>query len=447
MHTGHSRVRDNSFTQTGEEPELLPEDVTFAQVLRAAGYATGVFGKWGFGPDDAYVPLGFGTGCLNETPDAGGPSGDLAANIGHPSHPPQKGFDEFLGMVRHHHATEGYWPNYLWDGNERVLLPENQGEAKATYAPDLYVRRALDFMASHRNRPFCVYLTPQLVHWPNHVPDIAPYDDMPWTEEQKRYAAQHTKLDSYVGAVMDQLTALGIADNTLVLFTSDNGPTVERAAVGSQECAEQLGPSPDAGAADHLWDTNGGLRAEKHSLYEGGIRIPMVVWGPGIVGADPQAVAGQSWSFPDVLPTLADLAGITPPSDVDGTSVRGWITGECDRAVDHPPLYWERPPYSGINVDGSPPASTTYGQAARDGRWKALRYAPGADPTVPDDQWLFELYDLEADRGEQLNVAAVNPDRRREFEAVMNAAHATAPYARAPFQPRLTGDTWHGVRC
>jgi arylsulfatase A len=428
MHTGHARVRDNSFTSTGKEPELLPEDVTFAEVLRAAGYRTGLFGKWGFGPDDDYVPLTYW-----QQEGAGGPRGDLNANVGHPSHPLQKGFDEFFGLVRHHHATEGYYPNYLWDGNRRVVLPENAGEQRGSYAPDLYTDRALDFMERHRDDRFAMVLTLQLAHWPNLVPDISPYEDKPWTLEQKRYAAMITRADTYVGMVRAKLEELGLDDSTLVMFTSDNGPTEERALAGGGDYTEQLRPSPDSAAADAMWDTTHGLRAKKHSLYEGGIRVPMIVWGPGIVRKPAPGVLARPWASYDVLPTLADFAGIAPPGDIDGVSVRPLITGEGD--VRHPPLYWERPPYDALNIDGTRPGAMTYGEAVRDGRWKGIRYAPGTDPTAPDEQWQFEVYDLEADRGERLNVAATQPAVKTQLEAIMRREHAPAPYRRAPYRP------------
>ena len=414
-------MRDNSFTATGIEPELAPDDVTFAQVLQRAGYATGAFGKWGFGPDDCYQPLGYGiAGLTSSGADAGGPVGDLSQNVGHHSHPLQSGFDEFCGLVRHHHATEGYFPRYLWHGNARVRYAENDGDAQVTYAPDVYVNAALDFMARHRHRPFALYLAPQLVHWPNHVPSTDPYADMPWTEEMKRYAAMYTRLDAYVGMVREQLETLGLADDTLVLFTSDNGTTEERAAVGSGESSRYQSPSPDSALGDELWNISGGLRARKHSLYEGGIRVPMVAWGPGVVGADAAAVAGNPWASWDLLPTLADLAGAPVPDGVDGVSVRGWITGESE--VDHPPLYWERPPYPGLNVDGTPPASATFTQAVRSGTFKGLRWAVG-DTTAHGDRWRFELYDLDVDGGEKVDVSALHPDIRSELEAVMEAEH------------------------
>lgn len=437
MHTGHARVRDNSFTETGVEPRLLPEDTTIAQVLKAAGYATGIFGKWGFGDDDAYVPLGNGIGCVNEGEGRGGPQGDLRANAGDPSHPLQKGFDEFVGFVRHHQATEGYYANYIWDGNRRVLLPENEGEKRGTFTPDLYVNRALEFMEDHRHEPFFLLLCPQLVHWPRLVPTTEPYSSMPWTENMKRYAAQHTLLDTYVGMVRKKLEELDVENDTIVFFTSDNGPTPEeQAAAGSGDCTEQLGPAPDSAAADKLWDTTAGFRGDKHCLYEGGIRVPMIVWAPGILRADRAAPAGRTWAAYDVLPTLADFAGVTPPSDVDGVSIRAWLTGESGGTVNHSPLYFERPPYMGLNADGSKPAKITYAEAARAGKWKGIRYAPGTDPEAPDDQWQFELYDLSSDPGELVNLAPLHPDVRAEIETIMKASHAPQPYARAPYQPK-----------
>jgi arylsulfatase A len=445
MHNGHARVRDNTFTDTHIQPRLLPEDVTVAEVMRSAGYATGIFGKWGFGDDDAYVAPGLTTpGCTPQAsdPPPGGPKGDLSANARDPSHPLQKGFDEFVGLVLHDQSTAGYYPNYIWDGNRRVVLPENKGEARKTYAPDLYVGRALEFIERHRADTFFLLVTPQLVHWPNLVPSTEPYQDMPWTEDVKRYAAMHTRLDMYVGQIRAQLERLGLANDTLLVFTSDNGPTeAERLVYGSGDCAKEVGPSPDSGLADQLWQTTGGLRGSKHSLYEGGYRVPMIAWGPGIVRRDGgSAVTSRPWASWDMLPTFADIAGVTAPSDIDGVSVRSWITGERRPSVDHPTLYWERPPYGAVNTDGSRPAWMTYGEAARKGRWKGLRFAPGTDPSAPRDQWQFELYDLVADRQERYNVAALHPDLRDQLVSFMEASHKPPPYGRKPYSPRATHD-------
>jgi len=424
LHTGHARVRDNSFTMTGVQPQLEREDTTWGQVLQGAGYATGAFGKWGFGPDSCYQPV------PNGLPDesGGGPVGDLRRDVGHHSHPLQKGFDEFLGTITHEHSTYGYFPNYLWDGNRRVLFPENRGGAHKTYAPDLYVRRSLDFMRKNRHRPFAVYLAPQLVHWPDLVPSTAPYDDQPWTIGLKRYAAMYTRLDMYVGMVRRQLEQLGLAHNTLVVFSSDNGTTVERLLAGGGD--SHTGPRPsESVVGDHLWDIEGGLRSEKHSLYEGGIRVPFITWGPGLVRRDGERVAAKPLAGWDLLPTFADLAGARAPRDIDGVSLRGWITGERD--VRHAPLYWERRQSDWLG--DSPPGLA---QAVRMGKWKAVRFTvAGEDPHTPDARWHFELYDLSVDRGESRNVALLNPEVRTQIEAVMNKAHVDPPYKRAPYRP------------
>jgi arylsulfatase A len=433
MHNGHARVRDNSFTTTGVDPAFEPEDTTIGQVLKAAGYSTGIFGKWGFGHDDAYVNASVGVTCQPQ------PNGPLATGAPDPSHPLQKGFDEFLGFVTHNQATEGYYAHYIWDGNERVALPENAGEQRGTFCPELYLNRALDFIERQGDQPFFCLFTPQLVHWPRHTPTMAPYEDEPWTDEQKRYAAQHTLLDTYVGRLIAKLEELGLADDTIVVFTSDNGPTPEEQFIfGSSQCTETTGPAPDSSLADTLWKTNGGLRGDKHSLYEGGIRVPMIVWGPGIVRRDTAAVASRPWASYDVLPTLADIAGVTAPSDVDGVSIRGWITGEAGRDAMHGPLYWERPPYLGSSTDASPPVESVYGEATRDGRWKAVRYTPQRDPE--SSVWTYEVYDLESDRNETTNVAATQPAVRARLQAIMERSHAPQPFHRVPYTPRPTRD-------
>jgi arylsulfatase A len=435
MHNGHARVRDNSFTETGEQPRLEPEDVTVGQVLKAAGYQTGIFGKWGFG-DDAAVPrtdvgAGVCTGGRHDHPVPEATEPDA-------SHPLQKGFDEFVGLITHNHSTEGYYPDYVWDGNARTKLPENDGEQRGTYAPELYLRRALDFVERHRRRPFFCLLTPQLVHWPALVPSTEPYAGRrDWTEDQKATAAQVTLLDAYVGRVRRTLERLGLDRNTLVLFSSDNGPTPEeRTAFGSGRCTDQTGPAPDAALAESEWAATGGLRGTKHSLYEGGIRVPLIAWGPGVLRRDGLAPVDRPWSASDLLPTLADLAGVSAPSDVDGVSIRPWLTGERRGPVRHPPLYWERPPYIGYSRDGSPPVPTTYAQAVRDKAWKLVRYAPGRSPDAPDDEWTVELYDLANDRSETHDMAQAAPDVTARLLGLIRAAHAPQPYARAPYTPR-----------
>ncbi|GAA4114108.1 arylsulfatase [Nocardioides fonticola] len=440
MHGGHARVRSNSFRTTGVQPRLLARDTTIAQVLAAAGYRTGIYGKWGFGDDDYLTPTPIGVTCsIHQAADVG--TGDFAVSNRHdPSHPLQKGFDAFEGLVTTEHAFQ-YWPDYLWRQNRRVRLPANEGEVKGTYAPQVYLEGALDFIDAHRDEEFFLYFAPQLVHFPNQVPDTKPYDDqLTWTPDMKAYASQYTLLDDHVGQIIARLKEHGLAEDTLVIFTGDNGPTPnEHLLVGSTRCADVQSPSPDSALADYLWDTNGGLRAGKHSLYEGGIRVPLVVWGPGVVRQDGAAVADNPWGSVDLLPTLADFAGITAPSDVDGVSVRDWITGERRGRIAHPPLYFERPPNTDQNLDGGPPAQLVYTTALRWGNWKAVRHAPGQDPSIPDSQAKFELYDLDSDRGELLDVSLLNPDVAARMQKRMRANHAPPPYARKAYRPRRTG--------
>jgi arylsulfatase A len=379
LHAGHAAVRENPFG--GPQSGLGDRDTTFAEVLREHGYRTGVIGKWGFGPDEPRQP----------------------------SHPNARGFEEFFGYVGHHHAHD-YFPESLWHNDARLPLPEGG------YAIDLIERRALAFIRERargaRARPFLLYLSPNAPHAPSRIPQtdaaVAAYAwRRAWSEADRGHAAQVTRLDRLVGAVVDELRRLGLAHETLVLFTSDHGPH------------EEGGTNPD------LFDANGPLRGYKRNLYEGGIRVPLIAWRPGTIA--PGRVSERVTPLTDVLPTLAELAGApVPRRPLDGVSAAPLLAGEGEGATeeheDH--LYWYR------NDPGRTPRADAeeggrigrLAEAVRRGRWKAIRYAPGRDRAAPDRLWDVELYDLTADPGETTDVASRHPARVAELTALMRAS-------------------------
>lgn len=232
LHTGHAPVRANP--DSGGQGSLRDGDTTVAEVLRARGYRTGLFGKWGFGPEAADQP----------------------------SHPGARGFEEFYGYIDHGHAHE-YHPAYLWHNAAKETLPTG------TFAPEVIADRALGFIDEHAAGPdpFLLFLTPNLPHAPSDIPDVGPYASRNWSQSDKAHAAQISLLDAQVGAVVDRLRAHGIAQRTVVLVASDNGPH------------EEGGVDPD------LFDANGPLRGYKRNLYEGGVRVPLIAWGPGRIAA------------------------------------------------------------------------------------------------------------------------------------------------------------------
>ncbi|MEU9421040.1 sulfatase-like hydrolase/transferase [Streptomyces sp. NPDC048272] len=272
LHTGHAAVRANP--DSGGQGGLGAGDTTFAEVLRARGYRTGLFGKWGFGPEAGEQP----------------------------SHPGARGFEEFYGYIDHGHAHQ-YRPAYLWHNGARETLPAG------TYAPTAIAERALGFIDAHAAGPdpFLLFLTPNLPHAPSEIPDVGAYAARSWTQENKAHAAQISLLDAQVGAVVDRLTAHGIADRSVVLVASDNGPH------------EEGGVNPD------LFDANGPLRGYKRNLYEGGVRVPLIAWSPGRIA--PGTVSARPTPLYDLLPTLADLAGAPAPADIDGLSAAPALTG------------------------------------------------------------------------------------------------------------------------
>ncbi|MEU6985152.1 sulfatase-like hydrolase/transferase [Streptomyces sp. NPDC046324] len=385
LHTGHSTVRANP--SSGGQGSLTAHDTTFAEVLRARGYRTAVIGKWGFGPEAA----------------------------GQDSHPAARGFEEFYGYIDHGHAHQ-YYPAYLWHNDVKVPIPANAGGAMGVYAPDLLEQRALEFIGDHASEPFLLLLTPNVPHAPSDIPDSSAYADRSWTAANKGHAAQVTYFDSLVGKVIDRLRELGLEQDTIVLVTSDNGPH------------EEGGVNPD------LFDANGPLRGYKRNLYEGGIRVPLIAWGPGRVR---QGTSDRPTSLTDVLPTLAELGGAPSPTDVDGLSAAPLLAGSADSAR-HGHLYWfrdERGVTSRADAqDGG--RATWLAEAVRRDDWKAVRFAPERDRTLPDDQWQVELYDLATDLGETRNIVDTYPAKATELVTLMRSSWKDS-YPRIPFGTRL----------
>ncbi|MEV5845636.1 sulfatase-like hydrolase/transferase [Streptomyces sp. NPDC051985] len=387
LHSGHATVRNNPWGPGGQGA-LTEQDFTFAEALRALGYRTGLIGKWGFGPNAPDQP--------------GRPN---------PSHPNARGFEEFYGYLTHHHAHD-YFPEYLWHNGTREEIPANKDGAQRVYAPDLLSARTLGFLHTHQKEPFLLYLAPTVPHAPSKDPHLGEYADRPWTGPNKRHAAQVTTFDTLVGDVTDKLTALGLADRTIVLVTSDNGPH------------EEAGTDPE------LFDGNGPLRGFKRNLYEGGIRVPFVAWSPRHV---PAGTTDRPTPLTDLLPTLAELAGAPAPADIDGLSIAPLLRGSAHPAR-HDSLYFYRN-HAGVTarqnaVDHG--RGDRLAEALRRGDLKAIRFAPGQNRRAPDDQWDVELYDLARDPGEEHDLAAARPAQADALVKLMRASWAPV-YPRKPF--------------
>jgi arylsulfatase A-like enzyme len=364
MHTGHCTIRGNA----GAGP-LRPQDQTVAKMLKDGGYATALIGKWGLG----------------ETKSTGAPN--------------KKGFDYSYGFLNQTHA-HNYYPDFLWRNGEKVAIEANVqsktkgvAEKRAEYAPDLFLKEALGFIDQHKDEPFFLYYATTVPHANNErtkaehngmeVPDIGPYADRDWPAPEKSKAAMITRLDSDVGKILAKLKDLKIDENTIVFFTSDNGPHKE------------------GGNDPRFFDSSGGLRGIKRDLYEGGIREPMIVRWPKHIPAG--AVSDLPCAFWDILPTCTDLAQVTPPYETDGISFLPTLLDKGDQKT-HPYLYWE------FHENGTK-------QAVRFGDWKAVRVKPSAP---------IELYDLRADVGEQNNVAGKHPDLVAKAAALFTEAHGEA---------------------
>lgn len=377
MHTGRTFVRGNQRMPDYGNFPINDESVTIAELLKEAGYVTGAFGKWGLG--------------MNNTTGA----------------PNKQGFDEFYGYASQTLA-HNYYPFHMWHNDQKIVFEDNQGAGKGSYAPFYIHDAAMNFLEKNKDTTFFMYYPTPIPHAELDVPEAylekfrgkylpevdykgaEPGDDRfklggygSQEEAHAAFAGMVYLLDIQVGEVIAKLEELGIADNTLVIFSSDNGPHQE------------------GGADPDYFNGNGELTGYKRDLYEGGIRVPMLAYWPGKI--EPNTTSNHISAFWDVLPTLCELAGIEPPENIDGISFLPTLQGNEQQAHDY--LYWE------FHEQGGK-------QAVRMGKWKGIRLKMQNNPQAP-----IELYNLETDIAEQNNIAGEHPEIVEQIAQIMATEH------------------------
>jgi len=389
LHGGHTRVRGNSGSAPALARALQPQDRTIAEVLQAAGYRTALVGKWGLGD-----------------------IGDYETGL-----PRRKGFDEFFGYLNQRHA-HNHFPDFLWRNETRqplanVIVPVgNAGAGYATeaveFADDLFADEAIAFVTANAKRPFFLFWSMVVPHSNNErwkvlgdgaqVPDYGPYAGMDWPAPDKGHAAMITRMDSYVGRLIAALRELEIAERTLVIFTSDNGP------------------HNSSGHNTARFRPAGEFSGMKRSLLEGGIRVPAIAWWPGTIRA---GVTGTVGGLVDWLPTAAELAAAKPPGEVDGRSLVPTLLGKPQSPPEF--LYWE------FHENGFQQA------ALLEGRWKGIRR--GGPERTP------EVFDLLNDPSETTDVAAAHPELTRKICDYLDSARTPTPGWDPAWEARATPAT------
>jgi arylsulfatase A-like enzyme len=385
QHTGHTSIRGNAIEKGMDEGQVPMEGstITLAELLKQAGYKTGAFGKWGLG----YI----------------GSEGDANS----------QGFDEFFGY-NCQAVAHRYYPDHLWHNRDKVMLEGNDWKHTVTYAADVIHDKALQFISENKDQPFFMYYPSTLPHAELIVPDDSifqaerakfgnetPYlakkngvgfdygDDIVIKEYTTQkyphatFAAMVKRLDQHVGEIMAKLKELGIEKNTIIIFSSDNGPHDE------------------GGADPEFFNSNGDFRGIKRDVYEGGIREPMLVKWPAKVKAGSKT--NNVSAFWDVMPTLAEIAHVKTPKESDGISFLPTLLGKKQKQHDY--LYWE------FHEKNS-------SQAVRLGQWKGIRQNITDSKDAP-----IELYDLSKDLGEVKNSAGSHPDIVVKMAKIMNEAH------------------------
>ena len=364
LHPGHAYIRANSpGYPNGQTP--LPEGTeTVAKLMKRAGYATAIIGKWGLG------------GVLEDKPNP-------VLNSGHPN---KQGFDYFFGYLDQRKA-HNYYPDHLWRNSEFVKL-NNAKNQENDYSHDLMTQEAVQWITGKKDQPFFLYLAYCIphVHW--QVPELGQYADKDWPATMKKQAAMDSRMDRDIGRIKRLLEELGLANDTLILFNSDNG-------------------AHGMGGTLEFFKTTGPLRGKKRQMYEGGVRSPMMAYWPGTVPAD--TVNDSMSAFWDFLPTMSELTGEPIKGKTDGISMLPTLLGKNDQQQKHKYLYWEL-------YEGKKPNC-----GVRYGKWKGV--------VVDRRKGLnIELYDVSTDAGERSDVAAQHPEVVDEIRSMMEEAHEPSPF-------------------
>ncbi len=371
LHTGHAEIRGNREVNPHGQYPLSDATITVAECLKNAGYATALFGKWGLGSE--------------------GTTGE----------PTRQGFDTYYGYLDQILAHNSYPAWLVRDGKKEFLKNEvtfldttewhrgfgSYATQKVEYSNDLFTNEALAYIEKQKDKPFFLYLPYTIPHdngeapkgFKQESPTLAPYENENWTHDQKAYAASITRLDQYVGKIMALLDSLGISENTVLMFSSDNGNEY-----------------------DYGFKSNSIFRGIKRDLYEGGIRAPFIVRWPGTVKPGKSEALTTFWDF---LPTACEIAGTKVPANVDGISYLPLLKGKKQKQS-HKSLYWE------FHEQGGK-------MAARKGNWKAVKLNVQKQGFAAKT----ELYDLKNDPSETKNIADKYPEMVKELDQVMVDSH------------------------
>jgi arylsulfatase A-like enzyme len=374
LHTGHTPSRGNMEVDPYGQFPLADETITVAELLKKAGYKTAMYGKWGLGVENS--------------------TGD----------PNLQGFDDFYGYYCQVHAHNSF-PEYLYHNGEKIMLdnevhylPDDHwtrglggyATKKIDYSNDDFFEMALKFIDNNQKSPFFLYIPVTMPHDNGEAPEgekyesptLEPYDLENWSLEKKSRAAVITRMDNYIGLIIEELERTDLSHNTILIFTSDNG-------------CDNPG----------FFNGSGVLRGMKRDVYEGGIRVPLIVRWPGKIKAG--SVSEHISAFWDFLPTACDIAGISSDVETDGISYLPELLGKSQ--PEHEYLYWE---FQELGKK----------QAARKGKWKAVRLDVYENPDAS-----LELYNLETDIGEQANLAEEFPEVVKEMEGIIKEAHVSDP--------------------
>ncbi|MEO5997573.1 MAG: arylsulfatase [Chitinophagaceae bacterium] len=360
MHTGHTFIRGNFLTDEKEDPPMPDNKITIPEYLKKAGYKTALIGKWGMGGE---------------------------------KHGPEKqGFDYTYGYLDQIHAHD-YYPSYLYETGRKFNIEANKDSAHGAYSHDLIFEKTMEYLnKAGSEQPFYLYLPYTLPHGAYTLPPDTPYTTTGWSKQFQVYATMISKLDKNIGQILALLKEKGLADNTVIMFASDNGANMGFA---------------------QFFKSNGILSGSKFGLSEGGIRVPLIACWPGKIKAG--QVSDHITASWDVLPSICNMAGIPVPAGIDGVSFLPELMNK--KQADHEYLYWE---YFNYNYNWDKPSGNKIPRnwvesiALRIGKWKLVKKNMLKNKMAP-----LELYDLDTDPGEKTDVAKEHPDIIKKAEGIL----------------------------